>query len=185
MQARLGDDGKSFVTLADKFEGKRFNSPNDSVYMSNGDLYFTDPPYGLPLKNDDPKKEIPFNGVYRISKDGKVTLLTKEMTYPNGIAFSPDEKTLYVANSDPKMAIWKAFPVNADGTIKRAGGIALFANVRQLIAHHAVGPNAQPLTLRPEATFPTVAGPRAPEYQGNYKKLRKIESDLARGMNLN
>ena len=115
--ARLGDDGKSFVTLADKFEGKRFNSPNDSVYMSNGDLYFTDPPYGLPLKNDDPKKEIPFNGVYRISKDGKVTLLTKEMTYPNGIAFSPDEKTLYVANSDPKMAIWKAFPVNADGTI--------------------------------------------------------------------
>lgn len=115
--ARLADDGKSFVTLADKYDGKRFNSPNDSVFARNGDLYFTDPPYGLPLKNDDPKKELPFNGVYRLSKDGKVTLLTKEMTYPNGIALSPDEKTLYVANSDPKLAIWKAFPVLPDGTI--------------------------------------------------------------------
>jgi len=109
-------DGK-FVTLADKFEGKRFNSPNDSAYKSNGDLYFTDPPYGLLGKNDDPAKEIPWNGVYRLAKDGTVTLLTKEMTYPNGIAFSPDEKTLYVANSDPDKAIWMAFPVNADGTL--------------------------------------------------------------------
>ena len=115
--ARLADDGKSFVTLADKYDGKRFNSPNDSVFMKNGDLYFTDPPYGLPLKNDDPKKELPFNGVYRLAKDGTVTLLTKEMTYPNGIALSPDEKTLYVANSDPKLAIWKAFPVKPDGTL--------------------------------------------------------------------
>ncbi len=115
--ARLGEDGKSFVTLADKFEGKRFNSPNDSAYKSNGDLYFTDPPYGLLGKNDDPAKEIKWNGVYRIAKDGAVTLLTKEMTYPNGIAFSPDEKTLYVANSDPDKAIWMAFPVKSDGTL--------------------------------------------------------------------
>jgi gluconolactonase len=115
--ARLADDGKSFVSLADRFEGKRFNSPNDSAYRRNGDLYFTDPPYGLLGKNDDPAKEIPFNGVYRIAKHGKVTLLTKEMTYPNGIAFSPDEKTLYVANSDPAKPIWVAFPVEADGTL--------------------------------------------------------------------
>jgi len=115
--ARLADDGKSFVTLADRYEGKRFNSPNDSAYTSKGDLYFTDPPYGLLGKNDDPAKEIPFNGVYRLAKDGKVTLLTKEMTYPNGIAFSPDEKTLYVANSDPDKAIWMAFPVQDDGTL--------------------------------------------------------------------
>ncbi|MFO0910087.1 MAG: SMP-30/gluconolactonase/LRE family protein [Isosphaeraceae bacterium] len=115
--ARLADDGKSFVTLADRFEGKRFNSPNDSAFKSNGDLYFTDPPYGLLGKNDDPTKEIPFNGVYRLAKDGKVTLLTREMTYPNGIAFSPDEKTLYVANSDPDKAIWMAFPVKDDGTL--------------------------------------------------------------------
>jgi gluconolactonase len=115
--ARLGDDGKSFVTLADRYQGKRFNSPNDSTYKSNGDLYFTDPPYGLIGKNDDPTKELKVNGVYRLAKDGTVTLLTGDMTYPNGIAFSPDEKTLYVANSDPNQAHWVAFAVKDDGTL--------------------------------------------------------------------
>lgn len=128
--ARLADDGKSFVSLADRYEGKRFNSPNDAVVHSNGDVYFTDPPYGLLGKNDDKAKEIPFNGVYRIGKDGAVTLLTKEMTYPNGIAFSPDEKTLYVANSDPDMAIWKAFPVKDDGTL---GPGRVLADVTSLV----------------------------------------------------
>jgi gluconolactonase len=113
--ARL--EGNKFVTLADKFEGKRFNSPNDAVYHSNGDLFFTDPPYGLLQQNADPKKELPFNGVYRLAKSGELTLLTKEMTYPNGIALSPDEKTLYVANSDPAKAIWMAFPLKDDGTL--------------------------------------------------------------------
>jgi len=113
--ARL--EGGKFVTLADKYEGKRLNSPNDAVYHSNGDLYFTDPPYGLLKQNDDPMKELPFNGVYRLAKTGELTLLTKEMTYPNGIALSPDEKTLYVANSDSTKAIWMAFPVKDDGTI--------------------------------------------------------------------
>ena len=125
--ARLEDDGKTFKTLADRYMGKRFNSPNDGVFNSNGDLYFTDPPYGLLKLNDDPAKEIDFNGVYRISAgDGSVTLLTKEMTFPNGIAFSPDEKTLYVANSDPKKAIWMAFPVKDDGTL---GEGRVFADV--------------------------------------------------------
>jgi gluconolactonase len=110
-------EGTAFVTLADRYQGKRFNSPNDAVYMSNGDLYFTDPPYGLPRLNDDPAKELDFNGVYRVAKDGTVTLLTKEMTFPNGIALAPDEKTLYVANSDPKKALWMAFPVQPDGTL--------------------------------------------------------------------
>lgn len=113
---RIEKDGKITV-LADKFEGKRFNSPNDCVYKSNGDLYFTDPPYGLPLREKDPAKELDWFGVYRLGKDGKVTLLTKEMTRPNGIGFSPDEKTLYVAQSDSAAAIWKAFPVNAEGTL--------------------------------------------------------------------
>lgn len=115
--SRLKDDKKSFETLADKFEGKRFNSPNDLVYMKNGDLYFTDPPYGLPKNVDDPAKELPYQGVYRLKPNGEVTLLTKEMTRPNGIGLSPDEKTLYVANSDPNAAIWKAFPVKEDGTL--------------------------------------------------------------------
>jgi gluconolactonase len=114
--ARLEKD-RHFTTLADRYEGKRLNSPNDGVYKSNGDLYFTDPPYGLLGHNNDPQKELPFNGVYRLAKDGTLTLLTKEMTFPNGIAFAPDEKTLYVANSDPKKAIWMAFPVKDDGTI--------------------------------------------------------------------
>lgn len=114
--ARLNSDGTQ-TTIADRYDGKRFNSPNDAVYKSNGDLYFTDPPYGLPKGANDPARELDFCGVYRVSKTGEVTLLTKEMTRPNGIAFSPDEKTLYVAQSDPQRPIWMAFPVENDGTI--------------------------------------------------------------------
>ncbi|HMO36687.1 MAG TPA: SMP-30/gluconolactonase/LRE family protein [Gemmatales bacterium] len=115
--AMLEDDGRSFMTLADKYEGKRFNSPNDLAYHSGGDLYFTDPPYGLEKGPDDPARELDFCGVFRLGRDGKVTLLTKDLTRPNGIAFSPDEKTLYVANSDPKRAYWMAYPVKQDGTL--------------------------------------------------------------------
>jgi gluconolactonase len=110
------DGGKR--TLADNYQGKRFNSPNDAAFHSNGDLYFTDPPYGLPKQAADPRRELDFCGVYRWSrKDGTVTLLTRELSRPNGIAFSPDERTLYVANSDPQRAIWMAYPVKADGTL--------------------------------------------------------------------
>lgn len=123
--ARLEKDG-SFSTIVDKYEGKRFNSPNDGVFKSNGDYYFTDPPYGLVKLNDDPAKEIPFNGVYRVKPDGSITLVTKELTFPNGLAFSPDEKTLYVANSDFHRATWTAFPVKDDGTL---GEGRVFADV--------------------------------------------------------
>ncbi len=105
-----------FISVADKFEGQRFNSPNDVVVKSNGDIYFTDPPYGLPKNMDDPTKEIPFQGVYRVA-NGKVTLLTSEVTRPNGLAFSPDEIILYVASSDPKKAVIMSYPVQADGTL--------------------------------------------------------------------
>jgi gluconolactonase len=114
--ARMKGD-KTFETIVDKYMGKRFNSPNDLVFAKNGDLYFTDPPYGLPEQMKDPKKELDFQGVYRLSAKGELTLLTKEMTRPNGIALAPDEKTLYVANSDPDKAIWMAFPINDDGTL--------------------------------------------------------------------
>ncbi len=114
--ARLEPDGTK-TTLAGHYRGKRFNSPNDAVYKSNGDLYFTDPPYGLEGNFDDPARELDFCGVYRVAVDGKVTLLTDDMTRPNGIAFSPDERTLYVAQSDPEQAIWRAFDVQPDGTI--------------------------------------------------------------------
>jgi gluconolactonase len=115
--ARLAKDGKSFETVVDKYMGKRFNSPNDLVFAKNGDMYFTDPPYGLPEQMKDPKKELDFQGVYKLTPKGELTLLTKEMSRPNGIALSPDEHTLYVANSDPDKAIWMAFPINADGTL--------------------------------------------------------------------
>ena len=117
--SRVEKDGKK-TTLADKYQGKRLNSPNDLVYKSNGDLYFTDPPYGLELNWDDPARELDFCGVYRLGKDGAVTLLDNHMTRPNGIAFSPDEKTLYVANSDRNKPVWLAFDVKDDGTLGKS-----------------------------------------------------------------
>jgi gluconolactonase len=109
-------DGK-FVTLADRYAGKRLNSPNDLAIRSNGDVYFTDPPYGLPKHTEDPGRELDFQGVYRLDGKGDVTLLTRELNRPNGLAFSPDEKTLYVANSEREKAILMAFPVRPDGSL--------------------------------------------------------------------
>lgn len=103
------------ITLADHFEGKRFNSPNDIVQHSNGDYYFTDPTYGLAKKHEDPTREIPQFGVYRIHEDGKVSMQVSDLTRPNGIAFSPDGKTMYVAQSDPDKSIWMAYPLDANG----------------------------------------------------------------------
>jgi gluconolactonase len=114
--ARLEKNG-TFTTLADRYQGKRFNSPNDLVFKSNGDLYFTDPPYGLEGNLKDPRKELPFQGVYRVTPEGEVTLLTDELTFPNGIAFSPDERTLYIAVSDPSRPVVRAYDVRPDGTI--------------------------------------------------------------------
>jgi gluconolactonase len=114
--ARLEPDGR-LTALADRYDGRRINSPNDLVFTSNGDLYFTDPPFGLPKAFDDPRKETPFQGVYRLSRDGRLTLLIKDIEAPNGIAFSPDEKTLYVTDVDPKRAAWLAYDVQADGTV--------------------------------------------------------------------
>jgi len=113
---RIEKDGSRTV-LVDRYQGKRLNSPNDLTYHSNGDLYFTDPPYGL---SSPAKQELDFCGVYRLGTDGRLTLLTKEMTRPNGIGFSPDEKTLYVAQSDGKAKLWKAFSVKQDGTLGEA-----------------------------------------------------------------
>jgi gluconolactonase len=114
--ARLEKNG-SKTTLVDRYESKRINSPNDVVFRSNGDLYFTDPPFGLPKSFDDPHKELPFQGVYKFSKDGKFTLLTKDIKAPNGIAFSPDERKLYVSNADMNNAIWMVYDVRPDGTV--------------------------------------------------------------------
>jgi gluconolactonase len=113
---RREHDG-SITVLADRYEGKRLNSPNDLVLGPHGDLYFTDPPFGLPGTFTSPAKELPFNGVYRVAADGKISLLTEELNAPNGIGLSPDGKTLYVANAERVRPIWMAYPVRADGSI--------------------------------------------------------------------
>jgi gluconolactonase len=114
--------------LADSYKGKKLNSPNDVVYRSDGSLYFTDPPYGLRTQSDsDPEKQLNVNGVYRIPHAlqqnpgtqpvrGELQLLVSDLTRPNGIAFSPDEKYLYVDNSEPKK-IWMRYRVQADGSL--------------------------------------------------------------------
>jgi gluconolactonase len=117
MDAPLDHPEPKYVTVADSYDGKRLNSPNDAALHSSGAIYFTDPPYGLEQNMDDPAKELTFQGVYRVTPDGEVTLLTKEIERPNGIAFSPDEKTLYVANSHGPRPVWMAYPVLDDGTL--------------------------------------------------------------------
>jgi gluconolactonase len=121
---RLEADG-SKTTLVDRYQGKRLNSPNDVVFKSNGDMYFTDPPFGLPGSFEDPNKELDFQGVYRLSTDGTLTLLTRDLKAPNGIAFSPDEKILYL--SDSARRVWMAFDVKEDGTLA-AGRVLLDAS---------------------------------------------------------
>ncbi len=113
--SRIEPDGKTTV-VAERHEGKRLNSPNDLVYKSDGTLYFTDPPFGLPRFGDDPRKETPYNGVYRV-KHGEVELLARDLSGPNGIAFSPDEKHLYVGNWDEKNKVVMRYPVHADGKL--------------------------------------------------------------------
>jgi gluconolactonase len=112
---RLERDG-SLTVLADNYQGKRLNSPNDLVYRSDGTLYFTDPPFGLPKFFDDPRKELSFSGVYSIYK-GKLQLISKDFTGPNGIAFSPDEKYLYVGNWDEKKKVVMRYEANPNGAL--------------------------------------------------------------------
>ncbi len=111
------DRNMEMTTVVDTFEGKRLNSPNDVVFKSDGSMYFTDPPYGLPEADNDPAKDLPFNGVYRFA-NGTLDLMVADMSRPNGLAFSPDEKTLYVANSDPDRRILMRYDVDSAGTLR-------------------------------------------------------------------
>ena len=115
MEAPLDKPEAKFISLANKYNGKRFSSPNDAVYNSAGELFFTDPPYGLQTQDDkDAKKEIPFNGVYKVKANGEVILLVDSITRPNGIAFMPGEKKLIIACSDPARPNWYIYDVNGD-----------------------------------------------------------------------
>jgi gluconolactonase len=112
---RLETDGR-IASLADRYDGHRINSPNDLVFKSDGSVYFTDPPFGLPKGFDDPDKS-PVQGVYRVAKDGTVSLLIDNIKAPNGIAFSPDERILYVSDVDPHRPAWLAYDVGPDGMV--------------------------------------------------------------------
>jgi len=118
--ARVDLATRQKAVFAESYQGKRFNSPNDLIVRSNGDIYFTDPAYGLEKQWEDPAREMNYAGVFRRAADGTVTLLTKEMTRPNGLAFSPDERRLYVAQSDSAAAIWRVFDVTKDGNIENS-----------------------------------------------------------------
>lgn len=111
MNTSLAEPASDFTTISDTYNGKRFNSPNDLVFR-NYDIYFTDPAYGLEKQMDDPKKELPFQGVYRIPAEGQVQLMIDSLTRPNGIGFSPDGKKMYVANSDSEKARWYEYSIN-------------------------------------------------------------------------
>jgi gluconolactonase len=114
---RIEKNGVTTV-LADRYEGRRFNSPNDLVYRSDGTLYFTDPPFGEPKFFDDPRRELDYSGVFSV-KDGRVQLVSRDFRGPNGLAFSPDEKFLYIGDWDDRKKIVNRYPVNADGTLGR------------------------------------------------------------------
>lgn len=117
MDAPLEAPRPNFVVLANDYKGKKFNSPNDLVVRSNGDIFFTDPPYGLENGMNDTKKEIPYQGVYKIDKYGHITLLTDSITRPNGIALTTDEKTLIIANSDEQKKVWYAYDLGPKDTL--------------------------------------------------------------------
>ncbi|WP_407352815.1 SMP-30/gluconolactonase/LRE family protein [Luteimonas sp. R10] len=134
--ARLDPATKRKVTLATHFEGKRLNSPNDLVRRSDGTVFFTDPPYGLKGLDDSPVKELDFNGVYRLDPDGTVHLLDDGLGFPNGIALSPDERTLYVANSDPERPIWMAYALDAEGAVRDR---RVFADASDLVGEDSPG----------------------------------------------
>lgn len=122
-------EGGGKMTVADRFEGKRLNSPNDVVVHSSGAIYFTDPIYGLPKGENDPTREIDFCGVYRIDPNGTVSVISKEIERPNGIALSHDEKTLFVANSHKGKFNIYSFPLTADGS---AGAMKTFFDANKL-----------------------------------------------------
>lgn len=129
MISPLTNPSPDFTPYVETYLGKKFNSPNDLVFSSDRDLYFTDPPYGLAGRADDPLRELDYCGVYRLTNDGNLSVLDKTLNKPNGIALSPDEQTLYVANSDPENAVWMAYDITEDGVENRR----LFFDATELV----------------------------------------------------
>jgi gluconolactonase len=147
MDAPLDQPEPRYVTLADKWYGKRFNSPNDAVYNSMGELFFTDPAYGMEFKWNDPKREIDFTGVYRLGTDGEVALLTDTLMAPNGIGFSPDEKKLYIASSGKDASLYE-YDLAEDGSLQNG---KVFFDARKLKKTRKGSPDG--LVVREDGTI--------------------------------
>lgn len=128
--ARLDLRTKGRTFLVKEYQGRRFNSPNDLVLGSDGSIWFTDPPYGLRGLDKSPAKELRFNGVYRLMPGGELRLVDDSLSFPNGIALSPDERTLYVSQSDPAKAVIYAYSIDGDGNIS---GRRVFADMTELV----------------------------------------------------
>jgi gluconolactonase len=133
---RLERDGTRHV-LADRYRGRRLNSPNDVVRAADGALWFTDPPFGLPRGFEDPAKELPFQGVYRLRGDS-LELVIRDLPAPNGVGLSPDQRTLYVSNAERARPVWMAYPIGDDGS---AGTGRELADARDAVAQHAGVPD--------------------------------------------
>jgi len=117
MNAPIDKPAPSFVTLAEQYDGKKFDSPNDAVMRSNGDIFFTDPPYGLEKNAEDTNKAAPYQGVYKLAANGKVTLLTDTITRPNGIGLFPGERSIIIASSDSTKAIWYVYDLGINDSL--------------------------------------------------------------------
>jgi gluconolactonase len=120
MDGRVNDPINEFTTIVSTYKGNRLNSPNDAVIAINGDLYFTDPPYGLSKQDQDTLKELPYNGVFKYSTDKNLVLLTDKLTRPNGIAITNDQKRLIVSNSDRKLAQWHSYDIKGDSLVNHS-----------------------------------------------------------------
>ncbi|MBE7174450.1 MAG: SMP-30/gluconolactonase/LRE family protein [Williamsia sp.] len=140
MRGSIASPAPDFKTLAATYGGKRFNSPNDIVADSKNNVYFTDPVYGLPGGEGDTARDLSFEGVYKISPTGKLSLLIDSIRRPNGIAFSPDERTLYIASSDNDKPAWYAYTLNVAGN-PVSGGVLLDARPLKAGAVQKQGPD--------------------------------------------
>ena len=173
--ARLDPKTKLKTTIAAAYEGKKFNSPNDVVRRSDGAVFFTDPPYGLKGLNESPAKELKFNGVYRVDTDGTVTLLDDGLSFPNGIALSPDERMLYVSNSDPKRPVWMAYSLDAQGNVT---GKRVFADASDLLGEGVPGLPDGMAVAEDGRLFATGPG-GVLVFDASGKRLGRIETGVA------
>ena len=170
--ARLDPRTKAKIVLAAKFEGKRFNSPNDVVRRSDGTVFFTDPPYGLKGIDRSPVRELAFSGVFRLDTDGSVHLLDDSLKYPNGIVLSPDERHLYVSNSDPAKPVWTVYALDARGAVTEKH---VFADATDLVRAGGQG-NPDGMCMAADGKLFTSAPGGLLVFDTDGKRLGRIET---------